>query len=579
MIKSFRKSKRLSNSLGSSKHSISRVTSGQIHNIDVQHIQGSPQKVIKALYDYQPQGPGELSFSRGDFFHVLHSDASAGQEANGWYEATNPVTHQQGMVPISYFEVFNRTQHNNQIDNVIDQGNPINSKLSSGGVVGRKLANQALYAIAIFDFKAERSDELDLQAGENLIICAHHDYEWFIAKPITRLGGPGLVPVLYVKIIDMAGSTGMNNVSPDDTVGIINLFQIPTVEQWKALTAKYQALSIPLGQISQSQQTSSANSQFFQKEGTQSNRSSLGSSKTYLLEAGVDSYHLEHGRYQYSVVARLSNGKTRHLYRYYQDFYDLQVKLLEMFPHEAGKIENSRRIIPSIPGPLINVNDSISKLRREKLDLYLRGLIALPAHISRSEEVLGLFDVLNNGYDREVDTKGDRTSKPVMQKSNYQQDRLSQYSNLQSHVQRTSLTPSLELPIQRSRSSSSTNPLNGQGSSSVINTSHHSNGEKAAKIKVKFYYEDDIFVLLLPTYLRLVDLRTKLARRLDIVSGELEVHLFLKRDYDEFMDINEIATDSLSEEQREHLFRLEIDDDLKFQQVLVDKSKVVILAG
>ena len=41
------------------------------------------------------------------------------------------------------------------------------------------------------------------------------------------------------------------------------------------------------------------------------------------------------------------------------------MKLLELFPYEAGRIENSKRIIPSIPGPLINVNDSISKLRRE----------------------------------------------------------------------------------------------------------------------------------------------------------------------------------------------------------------------
>ncbi|WPK24279.1 hypothetical protein PUMCH_001546 [Australozyma saopauloensis] len=583
MIKSFRKSKRLSNSLGLSKHLISRVTSGQLTAADLHQVHETPLKVIKALYDYEPQGPGELRFKCGDFFHVLQEEGASGHEANGWYEATNPVTQQRGMVPISYFEAFSRTRQSQKNDNVIDQGNPINSKLPGGRGLGSKQLNQALYAVAMFDFKAERSDELDLKNGESLIICAHHDYEWFIAKPITRLGGPGLVPVLYVKIIDMAGSTGLNNVSPDDTVGIINLFQVPTVEQWKVQTARYQALSIPLGQISQSEPSLTANSQFFNRDGPGSNRLSLSSSRTYLLEAGVDSYQLEHGRYQYSVVARLSNGKTRHLYRYYQDFYDLQVKLLEMFPVEAGKMENSRRIIPSIPGPLINVNDSISKLRREKLDLYLRGLISLPAHISRSDDVLALFDVLENGYDREVDTRGDRTSKPVMQKSNYQQDRLSQYSNLQSHMQRNSLTPSLDSPIQRSRSSLSTNVLNNLSANNTsMNTSHQSamgggSGEKSSKIKVKFYYEDDIFVLLLPANLRLADLRTKLARRLDIDAGELGVHLFIKRDYDEFMDLNGINTDSLTSDQRERLFQLVVDDDMKFQQILVDKSKVVIL--
>lgn len=72
-----------------------------------------------------------------------------------------------------------------------------------------------------------------------------------------------------------------------------------------------------------------------------SNRSSLGSSIS-IVEASVDSYQLDHGRYQYSITARLNNGRIRYLYRYYQDFYDLQVKLLELFPYEAGRIENSK---------------------------------------------------------------------------------------------------------------------------------------------------------------------------------------------------------------------------------------------
>ncbi|CAG8635974.1 1593_t:CDS:1, partial [Acaulospora morrowiae] len=29
-----------------------------------------PKKVIKALYDYEANAPHELSFSKGDFFHV-----------------------------------------------------------------------------------------------------------------------------------------------------------------------------------------------------------------------------------------------------------------------------------------------------------------------------------------------------------------------------------------------------------------------------------------------------------------------------------------------------------------------------
>lgn len=37
----------------------------------------SPEKVIKALYNYRAQSVGELSFSKGDFFHVQ-------REENDW---------------------------------------------------------------------------------------------------------------------------------------------------------------------------------------------------------------------------------------------------------------------------------------------------------------------------------------------------------------------------------------------------------------------------------------------------------------------------------------------------------------
>lgn len=569
MMKPFRRSKRLSNSLGSSKHSISRVTSTQYTNDELDLVLKSPKKVIKALYDYLPQGPGELRFNKGDFFHVL-GDVETETAGEGWYEAANPATQQRGMVPMSHFEVFNRTRPSANAENghSIEQSNPINAKLHHVAV-GGKPSNQTLYGVALYEFKAEREDELDIAPGENLVICAHHDYEWFIAKPITRLGGPGLVPALYIKIIDMMLSS--RNLQPDeDIVSVINHFKIPTVEQWKDLTARYQALSIPLGGHFSNSATTvvSSNSQYFQKDPLASNRSLLTLTRTTIVEASVDSYHLEHGRYQYLVTARLSNGKTRYLYRFYQDFYDLQVKLLELFPYEAGKIENSRRIIPSIPGPLINVNDSISKLRREKLDYYLRNLIALPQHISRCEDVLALFEVTNNGFDKEVtDQVADRSSRPINQQSNSQQDRLSQYSTIAR--QTTSTSPLLDSPLQRSTSSSSTNLL------------HQAAPEKLAKVKVKFYYEDDIFVLLLPVNLRLQDLKTKLVRRLGLDSNgdDATVYLFLKNDYDDFMDTNNATSEVLAPELRERLFTLEVDDDTKFHGVLYDKCKVVILSG
>ncbi|KAK6203499.1 uncharacterized protein RJT21DRAFT_119661 [Scheffersomyces amazonensis] len=584
MMKSFRRSKRSSNnSSGSPKHSITRVTSVDADSITTLQ---SPKKVIKALYDYNPQGPGELKFSKGDFFHVLTEDDDVDEltdNSNAWYEATNPITHTKGMVPVSYFEVFKRSRPVAK-----DTPTSLTSGSSTATRSTQRNSSQTLYAVVLYEFKAEREDELDIFPGENLIICAHHEYEWFIAKPINRLGGPGLVPVTYVKIIDLlnplaAQHPNLEASNSEDIARTIDNFKIPSVEQWKEQNARYQASTIPLGSISNTQTPPmSSNTQFFEGEST-SNRSSLSSAGTIILEAGVDSYQLDHGRYQYLVTAKLSNGKIRQLYRYYQDFYDLQVKLLELFPYEAGKIENSKRIIPSIPGPLINVNDSISKLRREKLDYYLRNLIALPSHISRSEEVLRLFDVLENGFDKEFtdsNNNNGRSSKPISQQSNYQQDRLSQYSNYPNN-HRNSTTPTSET---RSRSSSTHLINNVPGVVNQSNTSAISSDSKAqiTKVKVKFYYDEDIFVLLLPTSLRLQDLKTKLFKRLDLDKNDngivpQDVQLFLKNDYDDFINENNIVNEDFDSIQRDKLKEFEVDDDEKFHGILFDKCKLVIL--
>lgn len=584
MIRSLRKSKRSSNE--TPKHTITRVESGIGLNGSrhVDEALQSPKKVIRALYSYQPQGPGELRFERGDFFHVL-GDVDQSDENSGWCEATNPMTHAHGMVPISYFEVFGRSR-----PAAADDSAPRDSRQSS-----QRNSNQTLYAVVLYEFKAEREDELDVHPGENLIICAHHEYEWFIAKPINRLGGPGLVPVSYVKIIDLSNPMASLDLN-DDTSRVIDEFKIPTVEEWKNRTAKYQASTIPLGSISHLNPVS-ANTQYFQKDShasVGSNRSSLSASNITITDVGVESYQLDHGRYQYLIVAKLSNGKVRHLYRYYQDFYDLQVKLLELFPFEAGKTENSKRIIPSIPGPLINVNDSISKLRREKLDYYLKNLMSLPNHISKCEEVLRLFEVLNNGFDREFEynKKENRTLKPINRRSNYQQDRLSQYSGMRSSSGQMRTSPTSSDSVLNRSSSSSTNLMNnfkdnagsgpGTTNSSTAHTSHSEGSKKAAKVKVKFYYEDDIFVLLLPLTLKLQDLKTKLSKRLDLenspdVNAADKIHLYLKDDFDDIKEESSLPNDELDDDAKLKLQPLEINNDEKFQSTLYDKCKITIL--
>lgn len=101
-----------------------------------------------------------------------------------------------------------------------------------------------VYGIVMYDFAAERADELEAKAGEAIIVIAQSNPEWFVAKPIGRLGGPGLIPVSFVEIRDMASDKALSN--PGDALKKAN---IPKVEEWKKMAAEYKNSSITLGKF------------------------------------------------------------------------------------------------------------------------------------------------------------------------------------------------------------------------------------------------------------------------------------------------------------------------------------------
>lgn len=108
-----------------------------------------------------------------------------------------------------------------------------------------------VYGIVMYDFKAERPDELEAKEGEAIIVIAQSNPEWFVAKPITRLGGPGLIPVSFIEIRDM--TTGQAVTDPQEAVRRAG---VPKVEEWKKMAADYKNGSIPLGKLeTNSQQT------------------------------------------------------------------------------------------------------------------------------------------------------------------------------------------------------------------------------------------------------------------------------------------------------------------------------------
>lgn len=110
--------------------------------------------------------------------------------------------------------------------------------------MGGRNAGAMVYGVVMYDFKAERPDELEAKEGEAIIVIAQSNPEWFVAKPITRLGGPGLIPVSFIEIRDM--TTGQAVPDPQEAVARAG---VPKVEEWKKMAADYKNGSIPLGKL------------------------------------------------------------------------------------------------------------------------------------------------------------------------------------------------------------------------------------------------------------------------------------------------------------------------------------------
>ncbi|KAF7313531.1 hypothetical protein HMN09_00509100 [Mycena chlorophos] len=386
-----------------------------------------PQKVIRALGDYRPQAPQQLAFKKGDFFHVLRDVDNGG----AWYEAHNPMTGARGLVPKDHFEEFNKNAAalvllsrstgcslaaSLRVLNTSGQGPQLGAPLtpqSPNPQSPKSPRTQVFYAIVQHDFFAERADELDAKRGDAITVVAQSNREWFVAKPIGRIGRPGLIPVSFVEIHDPATGRAITDVE-----ALMDRGDLPRVEDWKRAMFNYKQNSIALGVIdAPGARQSVPNSPFItnqppplpslvspepaisvQGPSPQDQNYSMPSNlppqtepelqpEGILLSANVVSFHFEMEEYWFRIDAifqpyaapgaALPPAKSLILFRVYNDFYDFQVSLLDTFPREAGRQPPHPRILPYMPGPAQEVDDALTATRRTELDEYVNGLCDL----------------------------------------------------------------------------------------------------------------------------------------------------------------------------------------------------------
>ncbi|KAH9443047.1 hypothetical protein Pst134EA_026836 [Puccinia striiformis f. sp. tritici] len=243
-----------------------------------------PEIVIRALKSYSAQTPSELSFKAGDFLQVI-GEAYWSPQGSGWFEATEPLTRTRGFVPIDMFQIFSSGGY--QPSPPSNAVKPLNVKASNTGASVTKSSapraqksgngthqshpalasqpardsssnkppapRQPLYGVVRYDFHPERNDELLAKKGEAIVLIAHSHHDWFVAKPIGRLGGPGLIPVSYVEVKDLATGKGLK---ADAVQKLIQNDILPGVDEWIRATTAYKGNSIPLGRFENPSATS-----------------------------------------------------------------------------------------------------------------------------------------------------------------------------------------------------------------------------------------------------------------------------------------------------------------------------------
>ncbi|KAI9574515.1 hypothetical protein HD554DRAFT_2309938 [Boletus coccyginus] len=333
-----------------------------------------PQKVVRAIAPFSPLAPDQLPFQKGDFFYVT---ADPGTDS---YEAHNPVTGARGLVPKHLCEEFLKSPSVIRTSHVPPPPSP------------KIPRTRVFYAVVLHDFLAERADELDAKAGDPISVVAQSNREWFVAKPIGRLGRPGLIPASFVQLRDPA-----SNLPIDDVDALMDRGDLPKVEDWKKAMINYKQNSISLGVIEDTQP--SVHDSPYTQPGppvcpppmsTPVPRppSPLPLPDGILLSAEVVSFHHEMDEYWFRIDAIfqpydpldphvLPQAKQLVLFRPYTDFYDFQLSLLEAFPQEAGREPGSNRILPFMPGPADKVDDEVTAVRQHELDQYVRKLCDL----------------------------------------------------------------------------------------------------------------------------------------------------------------------------------------------------------
>jgi bud emergence protein 1 len=248
------------------------------------------------------------------------------------------------------------------------------------------------------------------------------------------------------------------------------------------------------------------------------------------VQASVPRYCFDNDMYWYIIECQMEDGRWFELSRYYADFYDFQIALLESFPEEAGN-KDKPRSLPFMPGPVAHVTDAISNGRRQNLDEYIKKIIAMPPHISKSILVRNLFKPKPN-QDFEID--------PNALNEDYRLSAGSQQSLQRTQTNQSGSNPNMSgsayggmppPPGSRTSAQQGRGPPPGPGMqqsnggpylhNQASNLSQTSGSNPRANnpggaMKIKVFFQEDIIAIRVPQDITFTALKDKLIERLKV---------------------------------------------------------------
>ncbi|RAL63914.1 hypothetical protein DID88_003102 [Monilinia fructigena] len=442
----------------------------------------------------------KLGFTRGDFFHVIGRENDT-----DWYEACNPaVPDARGLVPVAYFQALGKTER--------DSGHSISDK----SPMAMKVDHDSGYSdMSVSGAPMSPPDSGGGQRfsktmkGTGAMVYGNG----FVAKPIGRLGGPGLIPVDYIEIRDMG--TGKAVPNPQEAVQRAG---VPKVEEWKRMAADYKNSSITLGKFEvpngASQQQQQQMQQNMERLSLQQN-----SRQSQQNSQGYDQRQSQQAKAQPVQ----------------------QVPQKPLFC--AIELDLSIRSLPYMPGPVSYVTDAITEGRQHNLDAYVKNLLTQPPYISRCTLVKQFFAPREGDYEMDPNAVEEdyRLSAGSQQSSNDSRtlaaSRQSSRGDLNGERYSSGGPTGLTAAPGHQRGQSSLSINNDQGpmrqTSSLSQPPGNSispgavGAQQPSAMKVKIYFGDDLIAIRVPTNIQFQQLYDKISDRLKIPQGD-EFALYYK---------------------------------------------------